>query len=82
MMKYLKEYIEADENGVSADGKIWVREAECLGACDSAPMCQITNRRYLHNLTEEKIRDMVEKLRNDKEIPYERIPLNDQSILD
>ena len=82
MMKYLKEYIEADENGVSADGKIWVREAECLGACDTAPMCQITNRRYLHNLTEEKIRDMVEKLRNDKEIPYERIPLNDQSILD
>ena len=82
MMSYLKDHIKADENGVGEEGKIWVREAECLGACDSAPMCQVTNRRYVHNLTEEKINNLVKKLRNDEEIPYERIPLNDQSILD
>lgn len=82
MYKYLREYIEADEKGESKDGKIWVREAECLGACDTAPMCQVTNRRYVHHLTEEKVRELVEKLRNDEEIPYERIPLNDQSLTD
>ena len=33
-------------------------------------------------LTEEKIKDLVVKLRNDEEIPYERIPLKDQTIID
>lgn len=82
MLDYVKEAIDADEKGVGSEGKIWVRAAECLGACDTAPMCQVTNRRYLHNLTKEKVDKLVAKLRNDEEIPYERIPLSDQSIID
>ncbi|MEM7657739.1 MAG: NAD(P)H-dependent oxidoreductase subunit E, partial [Bacteroidota bacterium] len=82
MLDYVKEAIDADEKGVGSEGKIWVRAAECLGACDTAPMCQVTNRRYLHNLTKEKVDKLVAKLRNDEDIPYERIPLSDQSIVD
>ncbi len=82
MTEYVKKKIEADERGFGKDGKIWVREAECLGACDTAPMCQITNRRYMHNLTEEKIDQLIEKLRNDEEIPFESIPLKDQSKIE
>jgi NADH-quinone oxidoreductase subunit E len=82
MLDYVKEKIGADEQGVGENGKIWVRAAECLGACDTAPMCQISNRRYLHHLTKEKVDALVEKLSNDEEIPYERVPLSDQSILD
>ena len=81
MTEYVKQKLEVDERNVSKDGKIWVREAECLGACDTAPMCQITNRRYVHNLTEEKMDQLIEKLRNDEDIPFESIPLKDQSKL-
>lgn len=79
MTEYVKEKIGADERGFGKEGKIWVREAECLGACDTAPMCQLTNRHYVHNLTEEKIDQLVDKLRNDEEIPYEQVPLYDQT---
>ncbi len=82
MTAYVKQKIEADERGFGKEGKIWVREAECLGACDTAPMCQVTNRRYLHNLTEAKMDDLIEKLRNDEEIPFESVPLRDQSQID
>lgn len=82
MQAYVRKAIGADEKGVGEQGKIWTREAECLGACDTAPMCQISNRRYMHNLTEEKIDELVRKLRNDEEIPYEQVPLKDQSLIE
>ena len=80
--EYLKEKIGADNQGFGGDGKIWVREAECLGACDTAPMCQVTNRRYVHHLTPEKVDELIAKLQNDDTIPYERIPLSDQTNID
>ncbi len=80
MLDFVKNHLEVDENGHSKDGKIWVRAAECLGACDTAPVCQVTNKRYCHNLTEDKMKGIIEKLRNDEELPYERIPLTDQSV--
>ncbi len=82
MYAYVREKIGADKSGFGKDGKIWVREAECLGACDTAPMCQITNRRFAHHLTPEKIDALIEKLNKDEEIPYEGIPLSDQSKFD
>ncbi|MEM6261740.1 MAG: NAD(P)H-dependent oxidoreductase subunit E [Bacteroidota bacterium] len=78
MLDFLKEHLEADERGVSKDGKVWCRAAECLGACDTAPMCQIDNRRYAHNLTEDKMIALVEKLRQDEAIAYEQVPLSEQ----
>ncbi len=81
-LAYVKKQLQADERGVSADGKIWTRAAECLGACDTAPMCQLSNRRYAHNLTPEKVDALIEKLRNDEEIPFESVPLSDQSQID
>ena len=82
IMDYVKEKIGADERGFGKDGHIWCRAAECLGACDTGPMAQITNRRYVHNLTPEKVDDLIDKLNRDEEIPYERIPLNDQRTID
>ncbi|MFN0202618.1 MAG: NAD(P)H-dependent oxidoreductase subunit E [Bacteroidia bacterium] len=83
MVQYAKDYLQVPAGGkVSNDGLFWVREAECLGACDTAPVAQITNRRYMHNLTEEKLRQTIQKLRNGEELPYEPIPLNNQAIID
>ncbi|WP_455200245.1 NADH-quinone oxidoreductase subunit NuoE [Kaarinaea lacus] len=43
------------------DGKITLKEVECLGACVGAPMCLI-GRDYHENLTPEKIDAILEKL--------------------
>ena len=80
MMGFVKNYLEVNEKGHSKDGLFWVREAECLGACDTAPVAQVTNKRYAHCLTEDKIKNMVAKLRAGEELEYEQIPLSDQSI--
>jgi NADH-quinone oxidoreductase subunit E len=40
------------EGAVSANGKITVSRAECLGSCGTAPMMQV-NDQYLENLTPE-----------------------------
>ncbi|GAB4414421.1 MAG: hypothetical protein OHK0039_22240 [Bacteroidia bacterium] len=82
LLAYVKERIGADAQGFGKDGKIWARDAECLGACDTGPVCQITNRKYVHKLTRERIDWLIDKLNKDEEIPYERIPLTDQSLID
>lgn len=82
LLDFLKEQLETDEKGRSKDGLFWVRAAECLGACDTGPVCQVTNRRYVHRLDKETLTNLVEKLRAGESIPYERIPLSDQSIID
>ncbi len=82
MLAYLREHIEADERGRSKDGLFWTRSAECLGACDTGPICQVSNRRYVHRLNREKVTEVVEKLRKGEDIPYEPIPLSDQSIIE
>jgi NADH-quinone oxidoreductase subunit E len=78
VMSYLKEKLKTDEKGFSEDGSFWIREAECLGACDTAPVLQVTNGHYLHNLTEEKLDHLIEDIRNGKQPGYELVPLNDQ----
>ena len=82
IFSFLKEHLEVDEKGRSKDGTVWVRQAECLGACDTAPMCQVNNRRYVHHLTEEKVKDLVASLRKGEDIPYEKIPLSDQQVIE
>lgn len=76
----LKEF-NCNEEGVSVDGFFWIREAECLGACDTAPVMQVNNHRIVHRVTIEKFRSTLELLKEGKEIPYEKIPLIDQKQL-
>lgn len=82
MLDYVKEKIGADAKGLGKDGKIWCRAAECLGACDTAPIAQITNRSYVHNLTKESVDELIEKLNKDEEIPFSSVPLKEQTNLD
>ena len=82
MYEEAKKLISADEKGFGKEGKIWVREAECLGACDTAPVCQVTNKRYRHNLTKEKLAELVNQLRADEDISFESVPLKDQSVIE
>jgi NADH-quinone oxidoreductase subunit E len=66
MLHYLEEKLDVHKGETTQDGVFTVQEAECLGACGSAPMLQITNGTYVHNLTREKIDALVDALREDK----------------
>ena len=48
---------------VSADGVFSVVEVECLGACCNAPMFQVNDRDYYEDLTPERARAVIAKLR-------------------
>lgn len=79
VLKFAKEYTKCDSSGYSEDGKFFFRAAECLGACDTGPVAQVTNRHYVHNLTIDSMRDLIDGMRNDKQPSFVSIPLKDQS---
>ena len=59
---------EADHGGVStADGEVFVRSFECLGACDLAPMASI-DERYYGPLDSGDAQAVVEQLRSGAEV--------------
>lgn len=80
--EHAKKYLQVDENGVSPDKMFYLREAECLGACDTAPVLQFNNRTIVHKLTNEKFEAMIQDIRNGKMPQYEQIPLYDQTLID
>ena len=75
LLHYLEEKLGVPKGGTTEDGLFTVQEAECLGACGSAPMLQVTNGPYVHNLTEEKVDAMLEALRAGRELPFESVTL-------
>ena len=54
MVEHLEKKLGIKMGGTTADGKVTLKEVECLGACVNAPMMQI-GREYHENLTPEKI---------------------------
>jgi NADH-quinone oxidoreductase subunit E len=60
--KQLKEYLQVDEGGTTADGMFTVEHVMCLAACDKAPMLQC-NFHYQENLDMEKMKALIEQWR-------------------
>ncbi|WP_412069598.1 NADH-quinone oxidoreductase subunit NuoE [Rubrivirga sp. IMCC43871] len=75
MLHYLEDKLGVSKGETTDDGLFTIQEAECLGACGSAPMLQVTNGPYVHNLTREKIDAMVDTLRDGKALPFESVTL-------
>jgi NADH-quinone oxidoreductase subunit E len=63
MLHHVCEKLGIHEGETTEDGMFTVREAECLGACGSGPMLQVTNGPYVFNLTPEKLDALLESLR-------------------
>lgn len=61
-LEHLKKKIGAANGEVSSDGKFSLEEAECLCACEVAPMMQVDDE-YIGNLTEEKIDEVLKGLK-------------------
>ncbi len=75
VLHYLEEKLGIHKGETTADGLFTVQEVECLGACGSAPLLQVTNGPYVHHLTREKVDRLIEDLRAGKMPPFVSITL-------
>ncbi len=83
MLHHLEKKLGIHAGETTPDGLFHVREAECLGACGSAPMLQVTNKEYVHNLTKEKIDALIDGLRAGEMPVFESVTLpQDEEQLD
>jgi NADH:ubiquinone oxidoreductase subunit E len=62
VLDQLKRKIGTENAGVSKDGKYSLEEAECLCACEKAPMMQI-NDKYYGPLDEKKVDEILGQLK-------------------
>lgn len=61
--KRLEEKLGITYGETTKDGAFTLRESECLGACANAPVCMIDNKRYVEDLTVEKMDRLLEELK-------------------
>lgn len=58
IVAYLEKKLGISLGETTADGKITLKNAECLAACQGAPMCQVDDD-YHENLTPQKIDSLI-----------------------
>lgn len=75
ILHYLEEKLGISKGETTADGLFTIQEVECLGACGSAPMLQVTNGPYVHNLTKEKVDALIDDLKDGKMPGFESVTL-------
>ena len=61
VLKHLKEKLKIENGEVSENGKVSLEEAECLCACEMAPMMQVDGK-YVGPLTEQNVDEIIEQL--------------------
>ncbi len=64
MMEHIEHRLGCKAGQTSADGKITLRDAECLGGCDHAPVALIDGVEHQQDLTNEKIDAILDRLAN------------------
>ena len=62
IIDYIKQKLNIEVGGTSADGLFTLKTVECLGACGYAPMMQL-GRIYREHLTKQKVDKIVEECR-------------------
>ncbi len=60
-----KETLGINIGDTTEDGRFTLKEAECLGACVNAPMCQI-GEHYYEDLTPDSMRSIINDLTKDR----------------
>lgn len=58
----LKERLGVGLGETTADNQFTLREVECMGCCDGAPMCQVNDEEYITNLTPAKMNAVIDSL--------------------
>ncbi len=62
LIEYMERLLGIKVGETTDDGRFTLSTVECLGSCGTAPMMQI-NDDYYENLTEEKIKEILEGLK-------------------
>ncbi|MFW5955115.1 MAG: NADH-quinone oxidoreductase subunit NuoE [Rhodothermales bacterium] len=75
MLHHLEEKLGITKGETTENGRFTIQEVECLGACGSAPMLQVTNGPYVHNLTREKLDALIDALKEDDMPPFVSVTL-------
>jgi len=75
MLHHLEDQLGIRPGETTADGLFTIQEAECLGACGSGPVVQITNGPYAHNLTKDKLDALLAEMRAGKMPAFESVTL-------
>ncbi|MCS7081696.1 MAG: NADH-quinone oxidoreductase subunit NuoE [Bacteroidetes bacterium] len=75
LLRHLEERLGVRDGQTTPDGLFTVRHTECLGACGSGPVLMINNRRYVHRLSQERLDQLIEELRQGRMPEFASIPL-------
>ncbi|MGA1465161.1 MAG: NADH-quinone oxidoreductase subunit NuoE [Balneolaceae bacterium] len=80
ILNHLEKKLGIKAGETTKDGMFSLQQVECLGACGYAPMLQVTNGEFVNHLTEEKVDQLLEKLRNGEDPEHEmmEMPLRKQ----
>lgn len=62
ILAYLKKKLGIENGQITADGKVSLEEAECLCACEMAPMMQVDGK-YVGPLDEKKVDEILDELK-------------------
>src|SRR5512133_3787782 len=60
--EYLKAKLGIDYNETTPDGKITLKQGECMGACGDAPVMLVNNRRMCSSMLPEQIDQLLAEL--------------------
>src|SRR6476659_4956892 len=69
----LKNHLDVGNDETTADGKITLEHVECNAACDYAPVMMV-NWEFMDNMTPQSATDLVDDLREGKEVRSTRGP--------
>lgn len=75
LLHYLEEKLGIHKGETTEDGLFTLKEVECLGACGTAPMLQVSNGPYVHNLTREKADHLLKALERGEMPPFVSVTL-------
>ncbi|MHC9512187.1 NADH-quinone oxidoreductase subunit NuoE family protein [Kangiella sp. M94] len=61
LKQWFKDELDIEPGQTSKDGRITLKEVECMAACGGAPMLEV-DKQYHENLTVEKMADLIRDL--------------------
>ena len=61
--EHLKQRLGVDFNETTADGRVTLKQGECMGACGDAPVLLVNNKRMCSKMSREKLDQLLAELK-------------------
>lgn len=61
--EHLKHRLGVDFNETTADGRITLKQGECMGACGDAPVLLVNNKRMCSHMSHDKLDELLAELK-------------------